>query len=318
MIKEGAGGGVAVVMTASIRDDFDPDNDFKDLYSNKYDNDYNDLDTDKNIIQTNLDSKAVLATEYLINSTSPITQTLFLANEYLYSQQPTQQQPSVLNSTIVSAFNINITGKEILSLTSTGGRESWLNDNIIDFYFNLLSNKGFNKHLNQSINVISSLEFTRYAKNIQAISDLIIKHNNIFDFDLSIIPICIYDHWSMVLINTKDKKVRFYDSNIKLKTNKERKDSIKAFVIHIINKDSTDKKIIFNICDWIFRAQSSLPQQSNTNDCGVYICSYAKHISLKQEISDNINISNLRTNIKNEIIQCEISDFNSSLNNELI
>ena len=122
----------------------------------------------------------------------------------------------------------------------------------------------------------------------------------------------------MVLINTNDKKVRFYDSNIKLKTNKERKDSIKAFVIHIINKDSTDKKIIFNICDWIFRAQSSLPQQSNTNDCGVYICSYAKHISLKQEISDNINISNLRTNIKNEIIQCEITDFNSSLNNELI
>ena len=50
-----------------------------------------------------------------------------------------------------------------------------------------------------------------------------------------------------------------------LKTNKERKELIKAFAVHVINKDSIDKKYIFNICDSIFRAQSSLPQQSNTN-----------------------------------------------------
>ena len=56
-----------------------------------------------------------------------------------------------------------------------------------------------------------------------------------------------------------------------LKTNKERKELIKAFAVHVINKDSIDKKYIFNICDSIFRAQSSLPQQSNTNDCGIYI-----------------------------------------------
>ena len=51
----------------------------------------------------------------------------------------------------------------------------------------------------------------------------------------------------MVLINTNDKKVSFYDSNIKLKTNKETKDLIKAFIIYILNKDSTEKSL-FLIC----------------------------------------------------------------------
>jgi Ulp1 family protease len=115
-----------------------------------------------------------------------------------------------------------------------------------------------------------------------------IKHDpnrcNIFKHDYILIPICYSDHWSLVNIHIKQKKVRFYDSCTSLESNDKRKILIKEFVTSIIDHDARKTDCSTNLSEWVFRNESKLPQQNNNFDYGVFICLFAKIISYSAKI----------------------------------
>jgi Ulp1 family protease len=68
--------------------------------------------------------------------------------------------------------------------------------------------------------------------------------------------------------------------------------------------------------EWIFRAEAKLPQQTNSYDCGVFICFFAKIISYSYKILSNqlldSHIIDFRKRMFEEIQKFELldNDFN--------
>jgi sentrin-specific protease 1 len=228
----------------------------------------------------------------------------------LYSQE-ISQQTSIIDTVLIKAFNIEIKLKDTNALTTNNNDEKWLNDNIIDFYFNMIKDTERNKHLECDINVLSSFEFKRFLNNKE-----FIKHDsnrcNIFKHDYIIIPICYSNHWSLVNIHIKQKKVRFFDSCTSLESNDKRKILIKEFVSFIIDNDARKKDFSTNLSEWVFRNESKLPQQCNNFDCGLFICLFAKIISYSAKIIPSQYLENylleFRCRMFDEIKNFELFD----------
>jgi Ulp1 family protease len=175
----------------------------------------------------------------------------------------------------------------------------------------MIKNSKYNKNLANDINILSSFEFKRFIKN----NDYIKKDKNrinIFNSDYVLIPICYSDHWSLVNIHVKTKKVRYFDSLISLTTNSDRKKLINEFVSKIIVHDSAKIDFSTELSDWKFRNESLIPQQTNKYDCGIFICLFAKIISydlkiLPSQFSDEYIIG-YRLRMLDEIKKVELLD----------
>ena len=263
-------------------------------------------------LNMNNDSNFNTAVASVINLESEfnlINNSLF-SGELLYSQ-PSVQTISLTETILVKAFNIEIKIKDTDSLTTDNNSMKLLNDNIIDFYFNMIKNSNYNKNLAIDINILSSFEFKRFIKD----NNYLKKDKNrinIFKSDYVLIPICYSDHWSLVNIHIKKKKVRYFDSLISLTTNSERKKIINEFVSKIILHDSAKIDFSTELSDWKFRNESLLPQQTNNYDCGIFICLFAKVISYDLKISPSQfldeYIIGFRLRMLDEIKKVELMD----------
>jgi len=212
----------------------------------------------------------------------------------------------------VKAFGIDIHPKDIQSLIiESKNKDRWLNDNIINFYLNLLlySNK------DKTMLTLPSQSFQKYLKNNESVNIKFIKEN-IFDYDLIIIPVCYKNHWSLSLIKTKDQRVRYFDSLGKDMQAKERNNLLQKFITKIIITDAYQKQIDLNMRNWIFRAESNVPQQINSYDCGLFTCSFARSIINKnwssKEIYSEEKLEIIRKRISQEIKNFEIQTGDNS------
>ena len=211
------------------------------------------------------------------------------------------------NTIIVKAFDIEITIDDLSLLNSN----MKLNDNIVDFYLNLVSNNSFNSNLAMKVLPLSSFYFTRYNKAIADKKTFNFKHPNVFNFERVIIPIYFDNHWSLAVLDIELKKARFFDSLNKLSSNKTRKDKAKAFILALLANDLKNANRKNDLDEWIIRAQASVPQQSNGIDCGVFTCAFAKYVNLNAKIDfDQSCMSELRAQITNEIRTCDIEPLN--------
>ena len=301
----------------------DNNNDSNDLNDNKNDSNdnNNDLKDDSNGNNNDLNENE-LNMNNNSNFNTPVASVINLESEFnlinnnlfsgelLYSQPAAQTIP-LTETILVRAFNIEIKIKDTDSLTTDNNSMKLLNDNIIDFYFNMIKNSKYNKNLANDINILSSFEFKRFIKN----NDYIKKDKNrinIFNSDYVLIPICYSDHWSLVNIHVKTKKVRYFDSLISLTTNSDRKKLINEFVSKIIVHDSAKIDFSTELSDWKFRNESLIPQQTNKYDCGIFICLFAKIISydlkiLPSQFSDEYIIG-YRLRMLDEIKKVELLD----------
>ena len=228
----------------------------------------------------------------------------------LYSQPVTEQKP---DETIVKAFNIEITKKLIQPLLcfnyeKTNNKNKWFSDELVNFYLNLVVNGRFNHRLVKKTLTISSQAFLKFKrKSTNDNKPLKYINENIFDYELVIIPICVFDHWSLVAIHTATKKVRYFDSKISLPTNAKRKDEVKQFISDLINSEINTKT---RLADWIFRAEAKVPQQESNFECGLFTCIFAKCLVTNDDITSEIfikeHLNSLCTMLVNEIKSCEI------------
>ncbi|XP_058442906.1 sentrin-specific protease 1-like isoform X6 [Malaya genurostris] len=179
---------------------------------------------------------------------------------------------------IISKFNISITRNDLATLIG----DNWLNDEVINFYMNLLIERSESR-ANEGLPRV-------YAMNTFFIPKLLASGHaglkrwtrkvDIFTYDIIPVPVHVGRvHWCMAIIDLKNQSIRYYDS---MGTpNKPVLDALEQY----LKDESLDKrKKPFNTSGFTKEHMRECPRQMNGSDCGVFSCMFAEHESRDREI----------------------------------
>ncbi|XP_040596747.1 sentrin-specific protease 2-like [Mesocricetus auratus] len=176
-----------------------------------------------------------------------------------------------------SAFKLNITRGDMQTLQES----QWLNDDIINFYVNLLSQRSkspdyaaihtFNTFFHTKLKCRGYRSVKRWTRAV-----------NIFEKDIVLVPIHLEVHWNLVVIDLRQKTIAYWDS-MGLK-----RPSVLRMIFQYLQEESKARRNIdLDPLEWRQHSMAAeeIPLQLNKSDCGVFTCKYADYISRGQPIT---------------------------------
>lgn len=189
----------------------------------------------------------------------------------------------------------------------------WLNDEIINSYFELIANRSekLAKVFKAGIPRCIMLNSFFYAKlncrggyDYSRVSRWTRKYTDLFGYDKILIPINQPNHWVLVVINFAKKTVEYYDSLFG-------EDSTCAnYILRWLGDEWADKYKTnpkYKDCNprvsgWSIVYPKDIPRQRNGYDCGVFTCKNAECLSR----SDSINFTQKETPHIREVMMYEL------------
>lgn len=200
-------------------------------------------------------------------------------------------------------FNIEITRSDICRLKPC----VWLNDEVSNFFFNLLAERSdkdkslpkirvFNTFFYQLLSKGGHQRVAKWTKDVSYFSCAIKAHLkvDIFTFDKVLIPIHVHgNHWCLAVLNIRDKRIEYYDS---LGNDDPTCIAVCKFLLFplscthflILGKNlkkylqvehQTKRKAELPGEYTVYSPGSDVPQQNNVYDCGVFMCKFADYLA---------------------------------------
>ncbi|XP_038049902.1 uncharacterized protein LOC119723371 isoform X2 [Patiria miniata] len=175
----------------------------------------------------------------------------------------------------------------------------WLNDCVINAYFFLLSVVSPLKVFTHS----SFFFFSLVKRGYEGVKRWT-KNVDLFTQDLIFIPVHNKSHWSLVVVHIKEGIIEYYNSSTML-------DGYPRSMMHIRDYLKSEakhrEKAQFSDIKWEMYVVGDIPRQQNMDDCGLFICQYAKRLSWKQKVRFDIKESiNLRRQMHRELLRRKI------------
>lgn len=167
------------------------------------------------------------------------------------------------NVVISSLFSISITIRDIQTLV----HKSWLNDNIIDFYLNLLMDQYqnvfcFNTHFYPALIKGGYQRVSLWAQKQKV---------DIFEKDFIIIPLNVTGtHWSLGVIDNKAKLICHYDSNSRNYRVPTKLNLLNDYLV------AESERLLRPVVTYTLQLKTEMPQQGKSGDCGVFACAMAR------------------------------------------
>jgi len=204
---------------------------------------------------------------------------------------------------------------------------SWLNDELINFYGQLIVDRATSLEVQKENIDISGTDSNNktvpplrihyfstffwlklqqgYAKsNLKKWT----KKLDLFSKDLVLIPINHNQtHWSAAVINFKEKRIESYDS---MDAENERKGPLFALLRSYLQDEHRDKKgKDFNFSGWKNYGRPDTPQQENHYDCGVFTLNFLECVARGAEFGfKQSNMPYLRQRLIWEIGKGKLED----------
>lgn len=195
---------------------------------------------------------------------------------------------------LIEKYAIPVTVHDLLSLQGS----NWLNDNIINFYFELIRERSDASCRAPRIHIFNTYFYTKLRSAGYGGVSRWTRKTDIFSFDMILIPIHLSNHWCCAEINMKHRKVIFYDS---LCGSSET--HCRNLLNYIIAEHQDKKKFPMSHDDWAVSWPKNIPKQHNGFDCGVFACTFAEFRSRGAELSFSQQcIPDLRTRMSFEIL----------------
>ncbi|XP_043275305.1 sentrin-specific protease 1-like [Venturia canescens] len=163
---------------------------------------------------------------------------------------------------------IKIKQEDLENLSGT----NWLNDEVINNYLELISNK--------NTYAMSSFFFPRLQVNGYSAVRRWTKKVNIFEYRKVIIPIHMGNHWCLAVIDIIFGQIRYYDS---LGGSQPRYlDTLLEYL-----KEEVEEKGVKPIRreDWSLETKMNIPRQTNGYDCGIFTCMFARYEARNKEFN---------------------------------
>eukprot|EP01027_Heterolobosea_sp_BB2_P023931 GEZU01036000.1.p1 GENE.GEZU01036000.1~~GEZU01036000.1.p1 ORF type:complete len:661 (-),score=139.66 GEZU01036000.1:41-2023(-) len=233
------------------------------------------------------DKSAELVCKQLIDEMS--REVVFEMKEFLpLSEKELAEVRDALNpnldpdEVLVSGFKVDMYRRLLLCLED----REWLNDEVINFYMNLLDERQQRYSSNELVrlpkchffNTFFYAQLTQRGYSYDKVKRWTRKID-LFSFDKIIIPVHLGVHWTCAVINLRDKRFEYYDSmNGSARTHLQ---NLKRY----IEDENRDKRKEAEFKSWnaddfeFYNPKDSTPQQRNTWDCGVFSCKFANFVA---------------------------------------
>ncbi|CCG20591.1 Ulp2 SUMO deconjugation enzyme [Candida orthopsilosis Co 90-125] len=170
-------------------------------------------------------------------------------------------------SICINRYNIDISFADLQTLRD--GR--WLNDNIIDFYLNLVMKRNskvfiWTTHFYSTLASRGYSGVARWAKR---------KKIDLFTMDKVIVPVNISNtHWALAVIDNLQKTITYYDSlDFNQSGNPEAVENLQMYM------DNEAKRLGHHAIKYKLIPYIDAPQQKNGSDCGVFTCVAAQYLA---------------------------------------
>ena len=170
----------------------------------------------------------------------------------------------------VQGFNAEITRSDLATLRDA----TWLNDEVVNFYFNLLKDRNEKVKEYPKVHVFNTFFYPKIVKAGHASVKRWTRKVDIFAMDLILIPVHLGMHWCLATVDLKNKQIAYYDS---LKGNNTQ--CLEAIKTYLQNESLDKKKTKFDFTGWTDVMPKDIPEQLNGCDCGVFMCKYAEYKS---------------------------------------
>uniref|UniRef100_A0A8C2BFP9 SUMO specific peptidase 2 n=1 Tax=Cyprinus carpio TaxID=7962 RepID=A0A8C2BFP9_CYPCA len=176
------------------------------------------------------------------------------------------------NLVLCSAFKLRLTQRDLATLQEG----SWLNDEVINFYMNLVMSRSEQEVGGRKVYSFSTFLFPKLHIGGHAAVRRWTKAVDLFLYDIILVPLHLGVHWSLAVVDFKSKSVQSYDSM------GQRHDDICNMILLYLKEEFKVKKgKDLDTSKWTLSSlrPSEIPQQKNGSDCGVFVCKYADYIS---------------------------------------
>lgn len=223
----------------------------------------------------------------------------FSAEQSAFIEQKLRPRPD--QEALITKFSITIRRGDIQTLAGL----NWLNDEIINFYMNLLTERsteradaGYPK-----VYAFSTFFLPRLTASGHAGVRRWTRKVDVFAYDIIPVPVHVGGvHWCMAIIDFRDKSIRYYDSM--LSKNPTVLNTLSDYLVD----ESRDKKgVPYDMSGWVCESLTNIPRQNNQSDCGVFSCAFAETITRNRPIKfSQQNMPYMRLKMVLEICQGQL------------
>lgn len=176
---------------------------------------------------------------------------------------------------LVEKFNTQITRHDISTLDGL----NWLNDEVINFYMNLLIERGKNDNY-PNVYAFNTFFYPKLLKTGYSSVRRWTKKVNLFSHDLLLIPVHLGMHWCLATVDFRTKCVRYFDSMLS-----DNNKCLEALLKYLEDEHQDKKSSPFDKTGWIAENVKDIPQQMNGSDCGMFACMFAEYLSRDADIT---------------------------------
>ncbi|XP_059148626.1 sentrin-specific protease 1-like isoform X2 [Physella acuta] len=178
------------------------------------------------------------------------------------------------NEVLAKGFGLQITRRDILTLKDI----NWLNDEVINFYMNMLMKRG--EETNIKAYAFNTFFYPKIMSGGHQAVKRWTKKVDIFDMKHIIIPVHLGMHWCLCMVNIKEKSITYYDS-----MGGKNNSCLKAVFNYLKDERIAKNQTPLVEKEWKAQHAENNPHQMNGGDCGMFMCKYAEYITRDKPIT---------------------------------
>ena len=177
---------------------------------------------------------------------------------------------------LVSSFGIDITRSDVETLKY----DVWLNDQIINFYLEMIVERSWKNVSLPKVYSFSTFFYPKLLKSGHSEVERWTRKVDLFSHDLAFVPVHLGKHWCLAVVDFRKSSIFYYDSM--------RADNDECLnVIEKFLKDEhlSKKKVPLDSSRFAKVNVKDIPVQTNHSDCEMFALKFAEYLSRNADIT---------------------------------
>lgn len=205
--------------------------------------------------------------------------------------------PCPQDEVLAEGFGLRITRKDLHTLAGL----NWLNDEVINFYMNLLITRGTSGKY-PKVHAMNTFFYPKLLSGGHSSLKRWTRKVDIFAQDFMVVPIHLDVHWCMLIVDFREKSIVYYDS---MGGNNPK--CLATLKQYLRDECLDKKKKTYDMSDWKLQSAKDIPQQMNGSDCGVFSCMFAEYVCANKKITfTQQDMPYFRNKMVYEILKCKL------------